>query len=86
MVRAAGSGGWPSPAGPCACQSPVCPLDHLGDAVMPDAGMIGMAVGVRRAVVLPVPRLRRSRAPSLASPLSLRLPMHLPLALRRARI
>ena len=73
----------PPMAGPCACESPVCPMDHPGDlaARRPDPGMIGLAVGVRRVVVLPVPRLRRRIAPSLPR----RLTPHLPVILRRAR-
>src|SRR4051812_48607228 len=44
----------------CACQSPVCPQEHGPTwSVAGDAGLIGLAVGVRRVVVLPVPRLRR---------------------------
>ena len=59
----------------CACASPVCPLDHREDrAPTSDPSLIGWAVGVRRVVVLPVPRLHRR--------FSLSLPFHL----RRARV
>jgi len=58
----------------CACASPVCPLDHRDERVpASDPSMIGWAVGVRRVVVLPVPRLHRR--------FSLSLPFHV----RRAR-
>jgi len=51
------------PVGPvtaCPCQSPVCPEEHGPDwMASPDPSVIGLAVGMRRAVTMPVPRLRR---------------------------
>lgn len=84
VVRASGMAGGPPTAGPCACQSPVCPMEHSGEPFAPDQGVIGLAVGVRRVVVMPVPRLRRGGAsPSFQRPW--RLSLHLPLGVRRAR-
>ncbi len=55
----------------CACQSPVCPEDHgPGWTASADPSLIGLAVGVRRVVSLPVPRARRRFA--LAWPLQVR--------------
>jgi hypothetical protein len=71
MVRAGHGPGFGRPITACACQSPVCPEDH-GPTWTPsaDSSVIGLAVGVRRVVTMPVPRLRRRF--SLGWPVQLR--------------
>ncbi len=59
MVRAGHGTGQSPPLTRCACQSPVCPQEHGPEwSASADPGMIGLAVGVRRVVVMPIPRLR----------------------------
>ena len=60
MVRAGYVARHSQPVTRCACQSPVCPQEHGPTwSSAADPGVIGLAVGVRRVVVMPVPRLRR---------------------------
>ena len=69
MVRAGPAPGYQQPMTRCACQSPVCPEEHGSVwSTSADAGLIGLAVGVRRVVTMPVPRLRRRFTFGLSRP------------------